>query len=130
VAPCRRQVPEPIGTPGELKRRLRSNKAGGFHGFLLDHWRYTSFDVPGAPNTLPFDINNRGQVVGIAGLSGRDVHGFLFARGVGGPATTVDVPGAAMTFAFGLNDHDQIVGTYTTIASAAATLPGPQGSPR
>lgn len=37
----------------------------GVPGFLLDRGRYRGFDVPEAQlATLPYDVNNRGQIVG------------------------------------------------------------------
>ena len=81
-----------------------------------------------APSTLPADINNTGQVVGIADLPDPHVHGFLLARGVRGPTTTIDVPGAAATFVFGLNDHREFVGTYTNHRHSRRHRPGPQSS--
>jgi hypothetical protein len=36
-------------------------------GFLLDRSRFTTFDAPNATFTAPFGLNDRGQIVGIAG---------------------------------------------------------------
>jgi hypothetical protein len=33
-------------------------------GFLFDNGVYTTIDAPGASTTIPFGINNRGQIVG------------------------------------------------------------------
>jgi probable HAF family extracellular repeat protein len=88
------------------------------HGFVLQRGRYASFDAPGAVLwTLPFGINNRGQIVGFTtdgpGLrQSQEIHGFLLAKGAGGPFTGIDVPGAPATGATGINDRGQIVGLY------------------
>jgi hypothetical protein len=37
---------------------------GRFRGFVLERGRYTTFVLPGAVVVAPFDINNRGQIVG------------------------------------------------------------------
>src|SRR5713226_4864406 len=52
--------------------------------------------VPGETLTVPFGVNNAGQIVGEYGccVNGFADHGFLFS---GGTFTTIDFPGAAFT---------------------------------
>ena len=41
-------------------------------GYMLDKGRFTTIAAPGARETLPYGINNRGQIVGgIVGADGR-----------------------------------------------------------
>jgi probable HAF family extracellular repeat protein len=102
---------------------------GTFRGFVLDRGRFTSFAAPGAALTVPGDINNRGQIVGFTAIdpATETAHGFLLARGVGGPFTPVSVPGASSTLAFGLNDRGQVTGTYNN--PNAAPSPPPATAP-
>ena len=78
---------------------------------------------PGAVLTLPFDINNRGQIVGATAsdLATETARGFLLAKGARGPFTPISVPGAPSTVALGLNDRGQITGAYNNPNAA----PGP-----
>jgi hypothetical protein len=99
---------------------------GASRGFLLERGRYTTFAATEAVVTLPYDMNDRGQISGFT-LTGLEVpfqgaRGFLLARGVNGPFIPVDFPGAPGTVAGGLNDRGQIVGAYETTAAA----PSPQ----
>jgi hypothetical protein len=71
------------------------------HGFLLEGDRFTSFDLPGGAVPLVTDLNNRGQIVGTSIGDPADpstFHGFLLARGPGGPLTTIEPPGAPASF--------------------------------
>ena len=67
--------------------------------------------MPGFPLTVPFDINNHGQIAGVTGDL-TEGHGFLLAKGVGGPVTQIDVPGAPNTSVYGLDDHGRLIGVY------------------
>jgi probable HAF family extracellular repeat protein len=88
----------------------------GVHGFLLDNGRYTTIDAPGVPITVPFGINDRGQIVGLTqpvpGPELTGVRGFLLAKGAKGPFTPISFPDAPRTIATGINDRGQIVGAY------------------
>jgi uncharacterized membrane protein len=84
-------------------------------GFLLDRGRYTTLEVPGATvETGAGGINNGGQIVGFTAsdLAAATAQGFLLAKGVNGPFTSIRFPGAPSTVAFGLNDRGQITGAY------------------
>jgi uncharacterized membrane protein len=62
-------------------------------------YTFTTFDVPGAPHTLAWGINDSGQIVG-GFYDGTRSHGLLID---GTTFTTIDVPGARNTFAYGIN---------------------------
>jgi hypothetical protein len=94
------------------------------HGFVhtLRHGpdaRFRAIEIPGAQLTLPYDINNRGQVVGVyldeGAVPGPDglpapgaQHAFLWDRGkvtILDPPDTVYAPNA-----YTINDRGEIVG--------------------
>jgi probable HAF family extracellular repeat protein len=90
---------------------------GSFHpasgpaesGFLDEHGRFTTIDVPGASTTQALGLNDRGVIVGsYLGLDNRS-HGFLDIRG---HFITVDVPGARSTTVTGINNHGLFVGSF------------------
>src|SRR5436189_65720 len=70
---------------------------------------FTTIDVPGATRTAPFDINNRGQIVGDYVDGGGTSHGFLLDKGT---FTTIDPPGSVFTQAIGINAAGRIVGDF------------------
>jgi hypothetical protein len=87
--------------------------AGGLHAFLLSDGVYTTIDAPGVPLTLPYDINNRGQIVGITALAPlTGIHGFVLRKGVDGPFTPIDFPNSPLSAVTGVNDAGTIVGFY------------------
>jgi probable HAF family extracellular repeat protein len=85
--------------------------AMGYHCFVKDGDKYTSFDYPGASSTNPGGMNNSGQIVGYYLDSSYIAHGFLKD---GGTYTSFDHPGAGSwgTIALDINDSGQIVGYY------------------
>ena len=91
-------------------------------GYLLDGNRLTTFEAPGAQITIPYDINDQGQIVGGSLTSPADTapSGFLLS---GGRFTVINRPGAVLTVLFGINDRGQIAGVGPT-AEDLATLPG------
>jgi hypothetical protein len=81
-------------------------------GFRLDRGAYTTIQAPRASLTVPWRINNRGQVVGAYvvpdGTPGGRTHGFLLDNGT---FTTFDSPLATTaTAGLDINDRRQIVG--------------------
>jgi hypothetical protein len=46
------------------------------HGFLLRQGKYTAIDVPGSISTLPYAINDDGEIVGGYTDKQDNVHGF------------------------------------------------------
>jgi hypothetical protein len=104
---------------------LYYGSAGEFHAFSLRGGRYTSIDAPGVTYTLPFGVNNRGQIVGLTAAAlpltaASDAHGFVLRDGAGGPLTPVDVPGAVFgTAVFDINNAGAVVGVYGNPDAAA-----------
>jgi probable HAF family extracellular repeat protein len=77
----------------------RPEADGSFRGFLLERGRVTTFTVPAAQVTVPYGINDHGQIVGwMLALTATDplagARGFLLATGAMGPFTPIEVPGA------------------------------------
>jgi hypothetical protein len=82
-----------------------------FPGFLLDRGRYTAFEAPEAVfATLPYGINDRGQIVGRYD-DGSSEQGFL--RDKAGRFTTIKIRGARSAWAVNINNRGQIVGIYS-----------------
>jgi uncharacterized membrane protein len=85
------------------------------HGFLWENGRFKKFDIPGATTTAPYEINNRGQIVGNYGDAAGAEHGFVLRRGV---VTTIDHPDATDapnltgTRVVGTDDRGRLVGSY------------------
>lgn len=84
--------------------------AGGnrSEGYIIDHGVSTTLLFPGTTQTSPWDVNARGEVVGVfrdaAGL-----HGFVLTSA---GYTPIDFPGATATRVFGVNDRGDVVGAY------------------
>jgi probable HAF family extracellular repeat protein len=100
-----------------------ANPLAGLRGFLLRDGKYTTFAALGL--TIPFDINNRGQIAGstasVADLT--EIHGFLLAKGAEGPVTQIDVPGAPSTSVYGLDDRGRLIGVFDNPDAAPDTQP-------
>jgi uncharacterized membrane protein len=79
------------------------------HGYLWKHGRFQTIDVPGAALTELYEINDRGDMVGVyADRGDSEQHGFRLDRR--GRITEIKVDGGQFTIPFGINDHGQIVG--------------------
>jgi probable HAF family extracellular repeat protein len=103
-----------------------TNYLGFGGGFLREpDGEITKLDVPGAgPFTVPWGINNRGQVVGWyadedttvnpdGSIPPDKVHGFVWDDG---EVTELDVPGSLATYAYRMNNRGQVVGAYNDAA--------------
>lgn len=83
-------------------------ETGRGEGFLIDDGVFTSLLVPGSLFTAAWDMNPRGDIVGVF-QDGVGVHGFVLTNA---GYTTVDFPGATATRVFGINARGDLVGTY------------------
>jgi probable HAF family extracellular repeat protein len=96
-----------INSAGVIVGSFRRNTAPVLKGFVFDpKFGYsTLFNPAASANTIPYGINDAGQIVG-----SYDLHGFLF---ISGTYTKLDDPAATgYTEAHGINNLGQIVGTY------------------
>lgn len=82
--------------------------AGRVEGYVIDNGVFAPLLVPGALMTSAWDVNPRGDIVGIF-RDGAGFHGFIWTEA--GP-TAIDFPGAVATRAFGVNAAGDVVGTY------------------
>ena len=82
-----------------------------FPGFLWSGGAFimTPFNVPNALRTVPFGINDLGQIVGDYFDASGCCHGFLLSQGT---YTKLDAPGSILTVAEGINNAGVIVGVY------------------
>jgi uncharacterized membrane protein len=92
-------------------------------GYLVDsEGNQETLSFPGAVATEAWDLNAKGEVVGVAWTnSGTVAHGFL--RQKDGTYRLLDPPGALAAQAFGINANGTVVGTYrdATGTQCAAT---------
>ena len=86
---------------------------GNLHGFFVSGGTFTEYDVPGAPSTVVFGINNPGDFAG-AFSDTPGINGIFQAFvSLGGTITSWNVPEALSTFAYQLDDSKQLaVGNY------------------
>ena len=92
-------------------------------GYTIDDGVLTPFMVPGALHTVAWDINARGDVVGVV-VKRRLTHGFISTEA---GYTLLDYPGATATRAFGVNSRGDVVG-YRTSSPGSRTASWPRAS--
>ena len=80
-----------------------------FHG--TEPGNGTSFDVPGAPGTVAWDVNDTGQIVGNY-FPPNSYHGFIDDRG---SFHGIDFPGSRLTFAYGIDNRSGLTGRYDVV---------------
>jgi probable HAF family extracellular repeat protein len=84
--------------------------SGGDLGFIYDNGTVTTLNAPGATDTDPEAINDRGEVAGTYVVEPTATfHGFVYDDGT---FTTLDAPGAYNTRALALNDRGEVAGLY------------------
>jgi hypothetical protein len=92
---------------------------------------FSSFDIPGASATLPMDINDHGQIVGVYGDSDSIPHSFLLENG---HFTSIEVPFPHVVFTDvgGINNRGQIAGRYVTLdpAFSHGVIATPKSEPK
>jgi hypothetical protein len=82
--------------------------SGQTRGYTIDDGAFTDFMVPGSVLTTAWDVNPRGDIVGVY-RNASGFHGYVrTATGY----TTLDAPGASATRAFGNNARGDVVGIY------------------
>lgn len=87
---------------------LYTSMSGQTRGYTIDDGVFSDFMVPGSTQTSAWDVDPRGDIVGIY-RNAAGFHGFV--RTASG-YTTVDAPGASATRVFGTNARGDLVGTY------------------
>ena len=84
--------------------------SSGMSAYTIENGTFTPFTVPGSTSTNAWDVNPRGDIVGVYADAAGAAHGYVRTEG---RFTTIDVPGASATRAFGINARGDVVGTYT-----------------
>jgi probable HAF family extracellular repeat protein len=83
--------------------------AGRTEGYVIDDGEFTPFVVPGSTFTTAWDVNPRGDVVGVFRDAAGVFHGYVRTRD---GFISIDAPDATATRAFGINASGDVVGTY------------------
>jgi uncharacterized membrane protein len=99
-----------VAAAGNLIAGLRYDPdTGRVSPYLSRNGNLTQLAVPGALDASAWDVNARGEVVGVYS-DGSRAFGWVLSRG---EYEIVDVPGSINTWAYGINARGQIVGVYT-----------------
>lgn len=77
--------------------------------YVIEDGEFSEFMVPGSTLTSAWDVNARGEIVGVYRDAANRFHGFLR---IGDRYQSVDVPGATATRTFGINAGGDVVGAF------------------
>jgi hypothetical protein len=72
---------------------------------------YVVLQAPGFAGTIPYAVNERGEVAGGALTCSGEFHGFLYRDGA---YSSIDVPGAITTIPTAINERGVVVGYFYT----------------
>jgi probable HAF family extracellular repeat protein len=90
------------------------SESSGLFAYSYIHGSFQTINVPGAANTLPTGINDRGQIVGTFFTPGdpenQIPHGFIYGNG---RFSALSAPGGGTVTPYGINNSGEIVGTYS-----------------
>jgi probable HAF family extracellular repeat protein len=87
---------------------------GRGEGYVIEDGAFTPFVVPDSNFTAAWDVNPRGEIVGVYRDNVNRFHGFVRD---GDDYATLDVPGATATRAFGINAGGDVVGAFVDAAN-------------
>jgi probable HAF family extracellular repeat protein len=92
--------------------QFRTSSGGPGQGFVYSNGTYTILEFPGAVNTAPLSINDKGQVTGYYQTSSTTdpQHAFVYSNG---QYTSIDPPAGVDPIAYSINNSGQIVGYYS-----------------
>jgi hypothetical protein len=94
----------------------------GYSGFLIIQGVFTDYHLPGSVFTEVLGINNKGDLVGVAGT--HILHPFVSINGV---ISHFTYPGASRTLSYGIAADDTIVGIHAKHGNVSGFLRGPGG---
>jgi len=108
--------PAGINVQSLIVGMYRDSVVGGvIHGFTVQQRVFSTIDFPGARNTFPSKVNDRGDIAGSYQAIDFTQHGFVLT---GGRFITIDKPvepGATQprTNILGVNNRSQIAGSFS-----------------
>jgi uncharacterized membrane protein len=80
------------------------------YGFVQRDGVFSRIEVRGASTTIPFGINDRGDVAGVYIDAGGAVRGFV--RDEDGDVTKINIPGTSEVAVYDINNRGEVVGYY------------------
>lgn len=89
--------------------------------YVIENGEFKEFVVPGSSLTSAWDVNPRGEIVGVYRDADNRIHGFVRH---GDHYLSVDVPGAAITRVFGINAGGDVVGNFVDTAGRTRAFIG------
>jgi probable HAF family extracellular repeat protein len=87
-----------------------TDAASTAYGFAQRHGVFRRIEVRGAAQTIPFGLNDHGDVAGVYVDADEALHGFV--RDKDGDVRRISVRGASETAVYDINNRRQVVGYY------------------